>query len=305
MVSKIVVMRPVFIWVFLMIAGSAGAQPTLPGIAGSVDRGIVILTWNCQYDGIKSISVERSPDSLVNYAAAGNVKKVEKGVQVFVDGHPAPGKSFYRLIIVFKSGLKWGSNYCRVFIDKPSGTAQAHLPANDSLQKFIITQNESPTETVKNHAPAIKEGGQHAIFQGSNNKNSGVKSTKISIIFDADTTNVSLVPIKENVRPPEHKIKIKLSFDDPAASPATFIKPLYVFTDPVTGFVNISLPGNIKGHCYAIGFYDLQNNLVLEAPVISAPNVMMDKRNFQHKALYKFVLRRDGLELESGYVNIN
>ncbi|HTN18090.1 MAG TPA: hypothetical protein VL092_10440, partial [Chitinophagaceae bacterium] len=60
------------------------AQPVLPDMASVTQNGINILTWTCQYDGVKSIAVQRSSDSNLNYITIGYVKDVKKGVQYYL-----------------------------------------------------------------------------------------------------------------------------------------------------------------------------------------------------------------------------
>ncbi|NDC42795.1 MAG: hypothetical protein EBZ77_14805, partial [Chitinophagia bacterium] len=52
---------------FFTVAGAWG-QPTLPNITGTNEKGIVVISWICQFDGVKSISVRHSADSFFNYA---------------------------------------------------------------------------------------------------------------------------------------------------------------------------------------------------------------------------------------------
>jgi hypothetical protein len=67
------------------------AQPALPDLANVTQNGINILTWSCQYDGVKTIIVQRSTDSNLNYVTIGYVRNTAKGVQYFLDGHAKPG----------------------------------------------------------------------------------------------------------------------------------------------------------------------------------------------------------------------
>src|SRR6185312_3997416 len=111
--------RPFAVLFFLflsvvLISVASQAQPMLPDIAGTSQKGIVVLTWNCQYNGIKSIAVQRSSDSAHNYATIGYVKNVKKGVQAFIDGHPGAGNNFYQLYIIFGSDLTWNSNHLKI-----------------------------------------------------------------------------------------------------------------------------------------------------------------------------------------------
>ena len=123
---------------FLGMQQLSYAQPTLPEIATITQGGLTVLSWNNPYEtGIKSISVQRSADSNYNFATIGYVTPLKKGVQSFVDPHPAPGKNWYRLIILFSSDMEWKSNLGNVTVDSASIANRKPLPPSDSLQKLI------------------------------------------------------------------------------------------------------------------------------------------------------------------------
>ena len=72
--------------------------PTLPDVGSSTKDGLGILTWNNPYNsGVKSIIVQRSNDSVLNFAQIGNVPKLTGGLASFVDPLPTPGDNYYKL----------------------------------------------------------------------------------------------------------------------------------------------------------------------------------------------------------------
>jgi hypothetical protein len=66
----------------------------------------------------------------------------------------------------------------------------------------------------------------------------------------------------------------------------------------------MDLPDDIDSHHYSIKFYDGRQQLITEVPHINSAHIIFDKRNFPQKGLYKFELRRDVTEFESGFVSI-
>ncbi len=123
---------------FSVFYGSrAQAQPQLPDVIGAAQHGLTLLSWTAQFDGIKSIAVQRSSDSVYNFTTIGYVRNTKKGAQGFIDGHPMPGKNFYRLYIAFSSDLTWFSNRFRVEVDSAQILAAGIIPPNDSLQKLV------------------------------------------------------------------------------------------------------------------------------------------------------------------------
>ncbi len=236
--------------VFITSESKAQTAPLLPSIAVGTEQAINFLTWNCQYDGIKSIAVQRSGDSIYNYLTIGYVKKTKQGIQSYIDGHPLPGKNFYRLYIAFNSDLTWYSNRVRVNVDSNTLLMQSMvLPPNDSLQKYISND---------------------------------------------DTDN----PLKEIIS----KMSFTTSYEaDPNAF--SYIKSQYIYTNPLTGHVNMELP-DVRSQRYNVKFYDQKEREILDVPRVTASPAIIDKRNFQKKGIYKFVLRRNTTMLETGYITI-
>lgn len=287
-------------WVLFCCILSIGAvaQPTLPNISGSADKGIVLLSWNCQFSGIKAIAVLHSTDSVYNFKIIGYVKRLDKGVQAYVDGHPDTGKNYYKLSIAFNSGLTWTSNKCRVYIDVSKiGPSRLTLPGNEVLQKFIVTEQlYKPGQVV---VPGFEPKADSALLPAEPKQLTG---HKISLAFDADSTAVADMPIGSTPTPVKKKIII--SFDEPDLESATFIRSVYIFTDTGSHHVRVNLPDDVRIHHYSVKFYDQQNHAVLELPKINTAKMLIDRRNFQRKGLFKFVLKRDGVEFETGYFRL-
>lgn len=247
----------------LLFTQTAFAQPVLPDIVGATDKGINVLSWVAQYDGIKSIAVQRSSDSVFNFATIGYVKNLKKGQQAFIDGHPAPGNNWYRLYIAFSSDLTWYSNRFKIHVDSSAILAKGVLPPNDSLQKL---------------ASRIK--------------------------VDTSSARLPAQPGKPVDTLQQLVNKIRLSIPDPGEVDAySYIKSQYVFTNPFTGHITMEIP-DVKKYHYSIKFFDLNNRKVLEIQKVLESPVIVDKRNFQKKGLFKFELMRGSEKLESGYITI-
>lgn len=266
-----------FFLIFTTASIKAFAQPTLPDLANVSQNGINILTWACQYDGVKSIAVQRSNDSNFNYITIGYVRDVKKGVQYYLDGHPKPGPNWYRVKLVFGSDLSWTSNRIKVMVDSASVAKGRVLPSNDSLQGMAAKfQTKSIQVTDTNTG---KVGKKNVIVTSTikNTKDSSKASNGLSLTIE--------VPDIENV------------------NAYSYIKSQYVFTNPFTGHVNIEI-ADAKTAKYNLEFYDNKNVKILEIPRISEPNIVLDKRNFQRVGMYKFELYKDKVKLETGYITI-
>ena len=224
-----------------VISFVAQAQPVLPDVLAVTQKGLNVLSWTNQYDGIKSIAVQRSNDSVYNYTTIGYVKNLKKGVQGFVDGHPNPGVNWYRLYIAFNSDLTWNSNRVKIFVDSAQLMQQRVLPPNDSLQKIV-----------------------------------------------------SSLSLGTGTAPDPSEINAY-----------TYIRSQYVFTNPFTGHINVEMPDSTdKKSSYSLIFFDTKNRQVLEVPKLVEHSVIIDKRNFQRKGIYKFEMKKNKDVIEMGYITI-
>lgn len=225
--------------VLFLTTQSAIAQPTLPDIAGISANGANTLSWNNRTDGVKSIHVLRSSDSVLNFIVIGTVKNLNKGIQTYTDQHPMAGNNWYRVDVIFNPKVTWSSNTIRLYTD------------SDQLS------------------------------------HSG-KST----------------PLKTDSGNKKEKISIKLISDTVVSDAATYFKSKYIQTDPLTGHVSITLP-DVKKYHYMIRFYDDKNRMIVEVPKLQSSPVLLDRRNFQKKGIYHFIIKKDKKDFDQGYVIIN
>lgn len=257
----------------------AYAQPTLPDLASVHENGVNILTWNCQYDGLKSIAVQRSSDSNFNYITIGYVRNLKKGVQYYLDGHPKAGANWYRVRLVFGSDLQWTSNRIKVVVDSMQIAKGRVLPPNDSLQGLAA---KFQTRTVQ-----------------MTDSGSGHVGKKTFLV----TSTVTTTPSKDTVKSPSKPVLTLEIPDIDNVNSYSYIKSQYVFTNPFTGHVNIEI-ADAKTNKYSIEFYDAKNIKILEVPKINEANVILDKRNFQRVGMFKFDLYKDKSKIETGYITI-
>jgi hypothetical protein len=316
----------VFLFILVDFVFKVSAQPTLPDIAGALEKGVIILTWDCQYDGIKSIAVQRSSDSVHNFKTVGYVQQLKKGVQVFVDGHPGLGKNWYELFIVFNSGLTWNSNRIKIFVDSATLiNQQVVLPPNDSLQKLVVAREatDKPIKSKKTGIVVIIDSsatkkqdettidissitGGHDVFKPVT-KDSGTtffpEAFKSNTTLVNNTTSGNITTSSAGSDKPVKHISISINTDPSELNPYVYIKSRFIFTNPLTGHVNMELP-QIKEHRYSVKFFDNNNHVIVDIPRIMASPLIIDKRNFQNKGIYKFELRRDESQFDVGYITI-
>ncbi len=255
------------------------AQPMLPDMASVSQNGINILTWNCQYDGVKSIVVQRSSDSNLNYTTIGYVRDVKKGLQYYLDGHAKPGPNWYRIKLIFGSDLNWTCNRIKVMVDSAQVAQSRVLPPNDSLQAMVA---KFSTKKVEYTDSAKGKVGKKSVIVTTT---SGVKSDSTKPNGPKGLSLTLEVPDIEQV------------------NAYSYIKSQYVFTNPFSGHVNIEI-ADAKTKVYSLEFFDQKNVKILEIPKVNETNVVLDKRNFQKVGMYRFELYKDKVKLETGYVTI-
>jgi hypothetical protein len=173
--------------------------------------------------------------------------------------------------------------------------------------------------TTIGYVKDLKKGSQ-AFIDG--HPNPGVNWYRLNIVFSSDlnwySNRVKLFVdsaqlLQQRVLPPNdslQKMVNSLTLNSGAGDPSeinayTYIRSQYVFTNPFTGHVNVELPENAdKKATYSLKFFDGKNKEVLHVPKISEHTIIIDKRNFQKKGLYKFELKKNKELLETGYITI-
>lgn len=280
----------IFIVAFLLVSIAAFAQPMLPDLTCVTQNGVNVITWNCQYDGIKSIAIQRSSDSSFNFITIGYVRQTQKGVQFYLDGHPQPGDNWYRLKIIFGSDLSWTSNRIKVRVDSSQIKQGSVLPSNDSLQ--ILASKLQVKKVVVD------------TVNGKVNSKSVITSTVKSTPVNAGGT--SAADSGKFVATPAKPVLPTISLEIPdieSVNAYTYIKSQYVFTNPFTGHVSIEIP-DAKTNKYTLDFFNSKDEKVIEIPRIEESVIILDKRNFQKVGVYRFELYKAKQKLETGYITI-
>jgi hypothetical protein len=101
----------------LIVNAQASKVPQLPAMQIVTEQAKNILSWTSQYDGIKSIAIQRSADSVRNFVTIGVLATPKKGIQTYTDLRPLIGKNSYRLSILFAGDVVWFSNTYKVIMD--------------------------------------------------------------------------------------------------------------------------------------------------------------------------------------------
>lgn len=209
------------------------------------------------------------------------------------------------LMVVPQNGvnvLSWTCQYDRI-------KSIAVQRSNDSFYNF----------TTIGYVKDLKKGPQ-AFIDG--HPAPGDNWYRLYIVFSSDliwySNNVksfidSSQLMQKGVLPPNDSLQSlagSITFDNsvPDASELnayTYIRSQYVFTNPFTGHINVELPDNDdRAATYSLRFFDQQDKMVMDVSKVAEHSVVIDKRNFQRKGIYKFELRKGKDILETGYVTV-
>lgn len=126
------------------------AYPDLPSMTVVTEKATNKLGWNCQYDGVKSIAIQRSSDSVKNFITIGVINNPRKGQQSFVDERPMVGRNNYRLFILFSGDVEWYSNLYKVNLDSATlaKSLQGSLPTGTTTANTNYQQNGNASAPV-------------------------------------------------------------------------------------------------------------------------------------------------------------
>ena len=149
-------MKHIFAILFTITIGQgAFAQdaeiPTLPALKIETKNGANHLSWFNTYDGLKSVVIQRSTDSVLNFVTVGNIPNPKSGVQTFIDNNPLLGSNFYKVRILFQSELEWFSNTYKVVLDSATiAASRMRSLTTGSTNATTTDEKETKTNTKNN-----------------------------------------------------------------------------------------------------------------------------------------------------------
>lgn len=160
------------VFLFTVTAFSANAQALLPNITVVSRNGKNYLSWRSGYSGVKQIGVQRSQDSLFNYATIGHAANPGKKVNSFVDSRPRPGKNFYRLFVLLSNNSYFFTNPTSLSLvpatleGPPPNTPQAFSPSIFVYTNADGNVNISLTRAgQKKYSIRFFDGDNHFLFE--------------------------------------------------------------------------------------------------------------------------------------------
>lgn len=136
----------------MFFAQVASAQlPILPAMLVTTENAQNKLSWTCQFDGVKSIAIQRSSDSIRNFMTIGVLTAPKKGIQTYTDTRPNVGKNYYRLSIEFAGDLEWFSNTYKVILDSATLAKSLVGAVNSGSTKATSSTTSSDETGIKSN----------------------------------------------------------------------------------------------------------------------------------------------------------
>ena len=324
---------------------STSALPApLPAIMVSTEQAENNLTWYCQYEGVKSISVQRSADSVRNFTTIGLINAPKKGNGTYRDLHPTVGKNYYRLSIAFGGDLEWFSNTYKIILDSATiakvqqEKAAAALAVIETMKAAeaaaqAAAEQKAASERALN---ALKEEARVAKLNEAAEKKAAqlekekaaaataalIKAAKkVDNIAQEKTEALAEMKAKSNVDKlekekatptAESKLDKKVAkkeksnlLIEPVVAPAPF-----TFVPSTKIYTNPNT-GHVTikledawNRRYSIRFYDPSKNEVLRISRVSKPSLVLDKNNFNSRGIYSFQLFDGSAVIDTGFVTI-
>jgi len=287
---------PLFVFSICAMAQTASsAQPvaaantgtvlplSLPAINIVTEMAENKLSWYCQFDGVKSIAVQRSADSVRNFATIGVINTPKKGNGTYKDLHPMIGKNYYRLSIEFGGDMEWFSNTGKAMLDSAMIAKTLEVKAAEALAASEAAKTLEANAAAMAAKKAEREKALKALKEEAALSKPKMTSAEVKAEKRAE--------LKETVTAPAEPVAF------------SFVPSAKIFTNPYTGHVNIKLADALSRR-YNIRFYDPAKNEVLRISRVSKPSLILDKNNFNSRGIYSFQLFDGTTLVESGYVNI-
>lgn len=148
----------IFSFILFIVPELSFGQALLPNITVINKNGKNVVSWSSPYNSIRQIGVQRSQDSLFNYATIGFVHRPDTKINSYTDDRPYGGVNFYRLFIQLSNGSYFYSNPAKSVAGAPAlSTGGAGSAAGGFIPSlFVYTNPEgnvniSLSDAARNH----------------------------------------------------------------------------------------------------------------------------------------------------------
>ena len=257
------------------------AQNHLPNF--NIDNkgdGRVVISWNNPYNNLIQLAVQRSFDSLKRFSTVYSATSPELPQNGFSDKIPAGVRVYYKIFYVMQGGTYYFSNSKPADASAPIAAVGASVSKRDLLDENLLKkvtdpnllQNPDLYEPQRLYTVLVNDSPYREMLTIE------VKQFRDSILTQTRDTLMQLgtdtILLRQYVLPFELR-----------ASP-------YVYTDN-HGYMVVNLPDAAKKK-YDLVLMEEDETPVLELKQIKDTYFIIDKTNFYHGGMYKFILWENG-----------
>jgi hypothetical protein len=257
------------------------AQNHLPNF--NIDNkgdGRVVISWNNPYNNLIQLAVQRSFDSLKRFSTVYSATSPELPQNGFSDKIPAGVRVYYKIFYVMQGGTYYFSNSKPADASAPIAAVGASVSKRDLLDENLLKkvtdpnllQNPDLYEPQRLYTVLVNDSPYREMLTIE------VKQFRDSILTQTRDTLMQLgtdtILLRQYVLP-----------FDLRASP-------YVYTDS-HGYLVVNLPDAAKKR-YDLVLMEEDETPVLELKQIKDDYFIIDKTNFYHGGMYKFILWENG-----------
>jgi hypothetical protein len=252
-------MRKIILSLLICVPAFVLAQDSLPAFS-VVNKGNnrIVISWNNNFKQLKTISIQRSTDSLSNFKTLITVPDPNNKQNGFLDAKAPNDKMFYRLYILVD-----GANF--IF-------TRSKRPANDSIRTALLADTSGKKITDSSYLRVVdKIINQHLPDSALTSEELIIlkrfRNEKQNLLSDSLNRKIDAV-IKGNKTRPE------------------IVIPIYRIVANKDGVVRISLK-DFSSKKYSIKFYEDDDTFIFELKDIKEPSLMLEKSNFYHSGWFK------------------
>ncbi len=264
-----------FCYCFVSLLASAQLVPSqredsLPNFS-VINKGNnrIVISWNNRYSITRQLTIQRSPDSLINFKSIVTVPDPLNRQNGYLDTKAIDDKMFYRLYIHID-----GSNFVYTKSKRPVAEGLVTKPFNDNL----ITEPGADSALTK----VLKK------IAVKNIADSAFTSEEILILKKYKNDKLNKLPDSIS-RKIDAVIKIKNRPD--------IILPMYRIVSNKDGQVQINLKDFLEKK-YTIRFFEDDDSFLFELKNIKEASLLLDKANFHHAGWFKSELYDNGKLIE-------
>ncbi|TAD93344.1 MAG: hypothetical protein EAY75_01130 [Bacteroidetes bacterium] len=271
----------VFVAVICLKVSLLSGQALLPNF--SVENrgdGRVVISWNNPYPNLIQLAVQRSFDSLKRFNTVYSAASPQLPQNGFSDKIPAGSKVFYKIFYMMQGGTYYFTNSKSAALATDPLTKSASTNRRDLLGETILEKVNAP-DLVSN--PELYE--PQKLY-----------TILVNDSLYTEMLTIELKRFRDSILTKTKDTLVQIGLDTIGVK--QFVLPFelrassYVYTDK-DGYIVVDLPDANKKK-YDLVLLEEDETPVFELRQIKEPYFTIDKSNFYHGGLYKFVLWENG-----------